>query len=53
MKSIKMWTLQKTIALCNLALEFKEGAADQEDTNEMVSIKNSCIQRLNKLQRGK
>lgn len=37
------------IGLCGWVLKYKDGADDQNDINDMVSMKNYFIQQRNKL----
>ena len=45
---MKVWFLTKMIALCNLSLQYSDGADDQNEINEVVSMKNYFIQQLDK-----
>ena len=45
---MRVWFLTKMIALCNLALTYSDGADDQGEINEMVSMKNYFIRQRDK-----
>lgn len=45
---MKVWFLTKMIALCNLALRYSDGADDQNEINEVVSMKNYFMRELEK-----
>ena len=46
---MKVWFLTKMIILCNKALQYSDGAEDQEDINRVIKIKNYFIRELEKL----
>lgn len=43
---MKKWFLTKMILLCNHALKYSDGADDQNEINEVVSMKNYFIRQL-------
>ncbi len=49
MKKFRLWYLKKLISLCDFALEFSDGAEDQNDVNEVVKTKNYFIHEYNRL----
>ena len=46
---MKLWFVNKMIKLCDWALKYKDGADDQNDINEMVSMRNYFTQQRTKL----
>lgn len=52
MTNVKMFLIQKCIDLCNFALRFSDGARDQDDINELVSLKNELINKRDKMAAG-
>ena len=47
--NFKIWFLTKMIYLCNCALKYSDGADDQNEINEVVSMKNYFMQQHDKL----
>lgn len=46
---MRYWFLTQCIRLSNYCLKFSDGAEDQEDINEVVSLKNYFIRQRDKL----
>tara|TARA_R110000764_G_scaffold57488_3_gene125165 strand:+ start:547 stop:705 length:159 start_codon:yes stop_codon:yes gene_type:complete len=46
MKKFKVWFLTKMIFLCNQALNYSDGADDQEEINGVIKTKNYFIKEL-------
>lgn len=45
---MRVWFLNKMIWLCNKALSYQDGADDQNEINEVISMKNYFIQQRTK-----
>jgi hypothetical protein len=45
---MKIWFLTKMILLCDFALQYKDGADDQNDINMVVGWRNYFIKEINK-----
>lgn len=50
MKKLKIKLLKAMVYLCDIALNMQEGI-ELEEINWMVSARNDCLRKLNKLER--
>lgn len=46
---MRAWILTKMIALCGLALGYRDGTDSQEEVNEVVKMRNYFIRELEKI----
>lgn len=46
---MRIWFLNKMIWLCDQAMKYSDGADDQNEINEVISMKNYFMQQRTKL----
>lgn len=51
MKRFKLWFAKNIIKLCDYGLSLRDGANDQEEVNELISIRNKFINVRKKLEK--
>ena len=48
LRAIKRWLAVKIVMLCDLALNYKDGAGDQSEINEVIAARNKFKREIDK-----